>query len=93
MVADIKQAKYSCSELDMIEMRVEKGSRKQDKLEESVAADGNRRKWWYHCPNNLRGSYRRIRVEAVHKFSIGIIVEGGLHGSSKKYYTVMQSLL
>ena len=30
------------------------------------------------------GSYRRIRVEAVHKFSIEIIVEGGLLGSSKK---------
>jgi len=45
MVADIEQAKYSCSELDMMEMRVEKGSRKQEKLEERAAADGNRRKW------------------------------------------------
>ena len=35
--------------------------------------------------DNLRGSYRRIRVEAVHKFSIEKIVEGGLHGSSRKY--------
>ena len=30
----------------------------------------------------LRGSYRRIRVEAVHKFSVEKTVEGGLHGSS-----------
>ena len=28
---------------------------------------------------------RRIRVEAVHKFSIEKIVEGGLYGSSRKY--------
>jgi len=28
---------------------------------------------------------RMFRVEAVHKFSIGIIVEGGLYGSSRKW--------
>jgi len=30
---------------------------------------------------------RRIRVGAVHSFSMEKIVEGGLHGGSKKYLT------
>jgi len=34
------------------------------------------------CPVSRK--LRRNRVEAVHKFSIGKLVEGGLLGSSKK---------
>jgi len=34
--------------------------------------------------DNLRGSHRRIRAEAVHKFSTEKMAEGGLHGSSRK---------
>lgn len=33
---------------------------------------------------NLRGSHHGIRVGAVHKFSIGIVVAGGLYRDSRK---------
>jgi len=35
--------------------------------------------------DDLWGSYRRIRVEAVHEFSIEKMAEGGLCGSSRKW--------
>jgi len=37
------------------------------------------------CP--ISGKLCRKRVEAVHKFSIEKIVEGGLYGSSRKYFS------
>ena len=40
---------------------------------------------WVFSLVSFQGRYRRIRVEAVHKFSIEIIVEEGLLGGLKKY--------
>jgi len=56
-------------------------------------SDGRRRLWkelmgapWsLFCKRNSC----RFRVEAVHKFSIEKIVEGGLYGSLRKYVCIM----